>query len=97
MHTNSISFLHAPSANYPSLGFFVPFILSVTASSKRVSSQLLQVLPGMAGTQPPISFTKKQTSNWGREGGSLNLNKLLLVQILPEYAKTEKNSLAALG
>lgn len=92
MHTNSISFLHAPSANHPSLGLLVPLILLyVTASSKRVSSQLLQVTPGMAGTQPLISFTKQQTSNRGREGGSQNLNKLL--KKLPEYAKEEKNIL----
>lgn len=60
-----------------------------------LSSQLLQVIPGMAGTQLLICFTKKQTSNWGREGGSQNLNKNLnkLPKKLPEYAEREKNIL----
>lgn len=49
----------------------------------------------MAGTQLLICFTKKQTSNWGREGGSQNLNKNLnkLPKKLPEYAEREKNIL----
>lgn len=48
-----------------------------------------------AGTQPPICFTKKQSSNWGRGGGSKNLNKNLnkLLKKLPEQAKEEKNIL----
>lgn len=73
--------------NHPDI-FSLNILLSITAPSKRVSSQLLQVIPGVAGTQSLVLFHKQQSSNWGREERSQNLNKLL--KKLQEYAKEEK-------
>lgn len=80
--------------------FLVPVnIICYNIKWKRASSQLLQVLSGTAGTQPPICFTKRQSSNWGRGGGSKNLNKNLnkLLKKLPEQAEEEKTYFAVLG
>lgn len=72
-----------------------PIIICYSIKGTRVLSQLLGVTAGTAGTQPLIGVSKKQTSNWGREGGShdpnKNLNKLL--KKLPKYAKEEHKNI----